>query len=75
VPRCIGVCDGNRAQGRACIVGQRRKTSLDCPPNDSTFFLSIGPASATGTTDAKIFATRPGSSVRGRRIPAFGIRP
>jgi hypothetical protein len=76
-PRCINdVCDGGQRAGRACTVGPTPdETSLDCPPNDSSFFLSIGPASATSSTAMRTLASDAGGLFcPGQLHPgAFGI--
>jgi hypothetical protein len=51
-PRCLSnVCNGGQRDGLACTVSASPdQTSLDCPPSDNTFFLSLGPGTATNST-------------------------
>ncbi|HLK12908.1 MAG TPA: hypothetical protein VKW76_16150, partial [Candidatus Binatia bacterium] len=49
---CVNTCNAGRNQGLACSPVGTLKTTLDCPPTDSTFVtpLSIPLALTTGTT-------------------------
>jgi hypothetical protein len=76
-PRCLsGVCNGGQRAGLPCMAGATgEQTSLDCPPTDSTFFLVLGPASATSSTAARtLVGTAGGMFCPGQIHPgAFGI--
>ena len=51
-PRCLnGVCNDGQRQGLPCTVSASPdQTSLDCPPRENTFFLSLGPGSSVSST-------------------------
>ena len=57
-PRCLsGHCDSGQRSGLACAVSASPdQTSLDCPPNDYSFFLSIGPAATVNSTMPRTLA-------------------
>jgi hypothetical protein len=54
-PRCItSRCTTGERAGLACTVQDPvNLTSLDCPPSDNSFFLSLAPGSSALSTDPK----------------------
>jgi hypothetical protein len=57
-PRCLsGVCDSGQRSGLPCTVSASPdQTSLDCPPSDYTFFLSLGPGASVSSTAPRSLA-------------------
>jgi hypothetical protein len=75
-PRCLsGVCDGGARNGRSCTVSTSvEQTSLDCPPSDSQFFLSLGPGPSSSSTQPRTLAAADGLFCPGQLHPgAFGL--